>query len=146
MFVITIIFMVPALMAAINGDFMLALGSVGIGFLLLLVVGVIITLISAIGVIRFAHTDSMGQAFAFSAIFEHIGKIGWGSYIIALIILWIAGIVFDVIVLILATVFGLIPFLGGLLVWLIMLFLFPVWFIFAARYMALVYESAPAPA
>lgn len=133
-------------MAAINGDFMLALGSVGIGFLLLLVVGVIITLISAIGVIRFAHTDSMGQAFAFSAIFEHIGKIGWGSYIIALIILWIAGIVFDVIVLILATVFGLIPFLGGLLVWLIMLFLFPVWFIFAARYMALVYESAPAPA
>ena len=146
MFVITIIFMVPALMAAINGDFMLALGSVGIGFLLLLVVGVIITLISAIGVIRFVHTDSMGQAFAFSAIFEHIGKIGWGSYIIALIILWIAGIVFDVIVLILATVFGLIPFLGGLLVWLIMLFLFPVWFIFAARYMALVYESAPAPA
>lgn len=80
----------------------------------------------------------MGQAFAFGAILEHIGKIGWGSYIIALIVLWIVGIVFGFIVGILVVI----PVLG----WLITLFLYPVWIIFTARYMTLIYESAPAPA
>ena len=137
-FVILAIFMVPVFVAGSNGDPMLALGSLGIGLIVMLIVGLIITLISAIGVIRFAEKDSMGQAFAFGAILEHIGRIGWGSYIIALIILWIAGIVFGVIVGILSAI----PLIG----WLIMLFLYPVWFLFAARYMRLVYESAPAPA
>jgi len=137
-FVIMAIFMVPVFIAGNNGDPLLALGSLGIGLIVILIVGLIITLISAIGVIRFAEKDSMGQAFAFGAILEHIGRIGWGSYIIALIILWIAGIVFGVIVGILSAI----PFLG----WLIMLFLYPAWFLFAARYMRLIYESAPAPA
>jgi len=137
-FVILAIFMVPVFVAGSNGDPMLALGSLGIGLIVMLIVGLIITLISAIGVIRFAEKDSMGQAFAFGAILEHIGRIGWGSYIIALIVLWIAGIVFGVIVGILSAI----PLIG----WLIMLFLYPVWFLFAARYMRLVYESAPAPA
>jgi hypothetical protein len=88
--------------------------------------------------IRFAQKDSIGQAFAFSAILEHIGKIGWGSYIIAIIVLWIAGIVFGFVVGLLVVI----PVLGGL----ISLFLYPVWIIFAARYMTLIYESAPAPA
>jgi len=138
LFIIMAIFMIPALMAANGGDPMLALGSMGIGLLLVIIVGIIISLISAIGIIRFAKTGSMGQAFAFGAILEHIGKIGWGSYIIALIVLWIVGIIFGVIV----SILGMIPVLG----WLIMLFLYPVWYIFAARYMTLIYESAQAPA
>lgn len=138
LFIIMAIFMVPAIMAANGGDPLLALGSLGIGLLLVLIVGIIISLISAIGMIRFAHTDSIGQAFAFGAILEHIGKIGWGSYIIALIILWIVGIVFGFVV----GLLGAIPVLG----WLITFLLYPVWAIFAARYMTLIYESAQAPA
>ena len=142
-FIIMAIFFVPA---AMMSDPLAVLGMLGIGLIITLIVAIIISLVTAIGMIRFAQKESMGQAFAFGAIIEHIGKIGWGSYIIALIILWIAGIVFGVIVSVITTVFGMIPFLGGPLVGLIMLFLYPVWFIFVARYMTLVYESAPAPA
>ncbi|HOI57475.1 DUF4013 domain-containing protein [Methanoculleus sp.] len=136
-FIIMTIFIIPAAMVA-DGDPMLAIGSIGIGLIVTLIVAIIISLIAAIGMIRFAQKDSMGQAFAFGAILEHIGKIGWGSYIIALIVLWIVGIVFGFIVGILVVI----PVLG----WLITLFLYPVWIIFTARYMTLIYESAPAPA
>lgn len=138
-FIIAAISVAPAIViASSNGDPMLALGSLGVGLLVMIVVAILISLISAIGVIRFAQKDSMGQAFAFGAIIEHIGKIGWGSYIIALIVLWIAGLVFGFIVGLLFAI----PIIG----WLIALFLSPVWTIFAARYMTLIYESAPAPA
>ncbi|MDN7025827.1 DUF4013 domain-containing protein [Methanoculleus sp. FWC-SCC1] len=142
--IIAAIFFIPAMLLAIGsgGDDPAALaaafGSFGIGLLVMIVVAIIISLVSAIGVIRFARKDSFGQAFAFGAIFEHIGTIGWGSYIIALIILWIVGVVFSVVI----TLLGAIPIIG----WLITLFLYPPWIIFAARYMALIYESAPAPA
>jgi hypothetical protein len=138
-FIIAAISVVPAIMIASNdGTPALAIGSLGIGLLIMIVVAILISLVSAIGMIRFAQKDSMGQAFAFGAIIEHIGKIGWGSYIIALIVLWIVGIVFSVII----SVLMAIPLIG----WLIALFLYPVWAIFVARYMTLIYESAPAPA
>lgn len=135
LFIVMAIFIIPA---GMMNDPLAALGTIGIGLLIMLVVGFLISLISAIGVIRFAQKDSMGQAFAFGAILEHIGKIGWGSYIIAIIVLVIAGFVFGII----ASILGMIPVLG----WLLMLFLYPVWYIFAARYMTLIYESAQAPA
>ncbi len=135
LFIVMAIFIIPA---GMMNDPLAALGTIGIGLLIMLVVGFLISLISAIGVIRFAQKDSMGQAFAFGAILEHIGKIGWGSYIIAIIVLVIAGFVFGFI----ASILGMIPVLG----WLLMLFLYPVWYIFAARYMTLIYESAQAPA
>ncbi|ABN56998.1 MULTISPECIES: DUF4013 domain-containing protein [Methanoculleus] len=135
LFVIMAIFFVPA---AMMSDPLAALGTMGIGLLLVLVVGIIISLISTIGMIRFAQKDSIGQAFAFGAILEHIGKIGWGSYIIAIIVLMVAGFVFGFIV----GILGMIPVLG----WVIAFLLYPVWAIFAARYMTLIYESAQAPA
>lgn len=135
LFIVMAIFIIPA---GMMNDPLAALGTIGIGLLIMLVVGFLISLISAIGVIRFAQKDSMGQAFAFGAILEHIGKIGWGSYIIAIIVLVIAGFVFGII----ASILGMIPVLG----WLLMLFLYPVWYIFAARYMTLIYESVAAPA
>lgn len=64
--------------------------------------------------------------------------VGLKLLIIALIILWVAGIVFAVI----TTALEMIPIVG----WLVALFLYPVWTIFAAQYMTLAYESAPAPA
>ena len=41
------------------------------------------------GAVRFARTDSFGEAFNFSAILAHIGRIGWGPYIVALIVLMV---------------------------------------------------------
>ena len=134
-FIVALIFGVPATMA---DDPASAAGTIGIGLLVVIIVGILVSLISMIGIIRFARKNSMGQAFAFGAILEHIGKIGWGSYILALIILWVVALIFGLIVFVLA----MIPFIG----WLILLFLYPVWIILVARYVTLIYESAPEPA
>ena len=58
------------------------------------------------GVIRFARTGSMGEAFNFSAILATIGRIGWLSYIFALIIMII-------IIGIVEAICSAIPFIGG---------------------------------
>jgi len=134
-FIVALIFGVPAAMVS---DPMVAIGTIGIGLLVMFIVGILVTLFSIIGIVRFARKNSMGQAFAFGAILQHIRKIGWGSYILALIILWVVALVFGFI----AGLLAMIPFIG----WLILLFLYPVWIIFVARYVALIYESAPEPA
>jgi len=131
-FIVALIFGVPAAMVS---EPMVALGTIGIGLLVMIIVGILVTLISTMGIVRFARKNSMGQAFAFGAILEHIGKIGWGSYILALIILWVVAIIFGFITGLLA----MIPLIG----WLILLFLYPVWIIFVVRYVTLIYESAP---
>ncbi len=59
-------------------------------FVVLAVVSILVSLISMMASVRFARTDSIGEAFNFSAILAHIGRIGWGSYIIALIVLYVA--------------------------------------------------------
>ncbi|WP_067051628.1 DUF4013 domain-containing protein [Methanofollis ethanolicus] len=128
-----------ALMAS-GSDAAVAAGAGGmlLGMLITFVVAFIIGLIAAFGVIRFARTDSFGEAFNISAILAHIGAVGWGSYIIALIVLWVAVIVIGVVLGILM----MIPIIG----WLIAIFIEPVLAIFVARYMTHIYESAAAPA
>jgi hypothetical protein len=96
----------------------------------------ILGLFAIIGIIRFARTGKMGEAFNFGAILAHIGRIGWGPYIISLIAL-------IVVVAIVAGILSLIPIVGRILVFI----LAPVIAIFEARYLALLYDSAgPAPA
>ena len=77
-------------MAAISGNRAAAMAAVGgflIGIVILYIVAFIIALFEAIGIIRFARTGSMGEAFNFGAILATIGKIGWLSYIVALILM-----------------------------------------------------------
>ncbi|NYT06842.1 MAG: DUF4013 domain-containing protein [Methanomicrobiales archaeon] len=133
-----------ALMAALSagpdfGALLPLIGGVVIGIFIALIVGFIIGLIATIGIIRFSRTGRMGEAFNFSAITGTIGRIGWGSYILALII----GVVIIVIV---QLVLGMIPYLGGIL----QLIVSPFVTVFFTRYITLVYESgeppAPAPA
>ncbi|MBA7481720.1 hypothetical protein ES707_17194 [subsurface metagenome] len=116
----------PALAAAISGILLAAL------------VWVIISFVSLFAVVRFAHTGSLGQAFNFGAIFSHIGRIGWGSWILAVIVLVLIGLVYAFVLGIIASI----PILG----WIINLFLGVAFGIFYARYLAGAYESAPAPA
>ena len=78
------------------------------------------------------------QAFNLGAIFCHIVRMGWGSWIVAVIILVLIGLVYMLVVGLIASI----PILG----WIINLFLGVVYSIFRARYLARAYESVPAPA
>ncbi|KUL01673.1 MAG: Uncharacterized protein XE11_2049 [Methanomicrobiales archaeon 53_19] len=106
------------------------------GLLIAFVIGIIISFIAYTGVVRFAKTGSISEAFNFSEIFGHIQKIGWLNYIFAVIALWVIVCVFAFIIGILAAI----PLIG----WLISLFLGPPLSIFTWRYVAMLYESAPA--
>ena len=108
-----------------------ALASDGVIFVLLLIVAIVIGLIIATAYVRFARTDSIGEAFNFNAIFAHIGKIGWVTYIIALIIM---GIIIGII----ETICILIPVVGIIILFIIL----PILVLFYARYLTLLYESA----
>ncbi|MCQ1537870.1 DUF4013 domain-containing protein [Methanocalculus taiwanensis] len=130
-FIVAFLVVGGSVLTSMAGGDMAALGTMGIGMLVLVVLTIIIALIVPIAYIRFSRMDSFGEAFNFSAVFGHIGKIGWINYIIAIIIL---GIVIGVVQFILM----LIPILGQLLLFILM----PAFIIFSARYMSLVYDSA----
>ncbi len=114
-----------------------ALSLIG-GFLIAGIVAIILAFIALLAILRFAHTGSLGEAFNFSAILEHIGRIGWGAWIIAVIVLIVIAVVYGFVVGIISSV----PILG----WIIAAFLNVAFSIFYARYFALAYEEAPAPA
>jgi len=106
-------------------------GAALFGVIILVIVTIIIELIAIIGQVRFARTNSMGQAFNFGAIAATIGRIGIGSYIVGLIIL-------GIIVGIIEIICWAIPYIGVI----ITLILSPFLVIFSARYITLMYESA----
>jgi hypothetical protein len=119
---------------AMTGDstaMVAALAGAGLVFLALVVVAIIIGLITATAYVRFARMDSFGEAFNFGAIFAHIGKIGWVTYIIALIII---GVILGIV----EVVCMIIPFIGIL----ILLIIAPFLVLFYARYLTLLYDSA----
>ncbi len=138
--IIQIIYMIPvvivlgavagaAIMAAITrgitgpedmaGLIVPALGGIFIAGIL----AIVLTLFAIVGVIRFARTGSMGEAFNFSAILATIGKIGWGSYIFALIVI-------AVVLMFVSVIIGIIPVLGPI----IQLILGPFLSVFSVRY------------
>ncbi len=155
--IITLIYLIPAILVflifggigvigvlageAVGGDpatIGAAVLSVLGGILIAGIIAIIMAFIALFAIMRFARTDSFGEAFNFSAILNHIGKLGWGTWIIAVIILLVIAIVYGFIVGLLANI----PFIG----WLIILFLNVAFIVFYARYFALVYEETPAPA
>ena len=80
-----------------------------------------------------ARTESFTEAFNFSGILDTIHSIGWGSYILAQIVLWIVVVVITIIF----NLIGEIPYIG----WLIGIFLGVILTVFQARYMAILYDS-----
>jgi len=107
------------------------------GIVIAAVVWVIISFIYMFAIVRFAHTGSFLQAFSFGAIFSHIGRIGWGSWIVAVIILALIGLVYAVVTGLIISV----PVAG----WIVNLFLGVAYGIFHARYLVEAYESVPVP-
>jgi hypothetical protein len=132
--IIMAVAMAPMFAAAMTGNVNAAMASVGtflVGMLIFVIVAIIIALVEMMGMIRFARTGSMGEAFNFSEIFATIGKIGWVNYIIALIVLFIILGIVEFICMI-------IPYVGFFLLFIIMPFVV----LFEARYLCMLYDSA----
>lgn len=134
LFIIGVISIVPLGLAILSGQpaaVLAAIGAALIGLVVFLIVAIIIALFACFGVIRFARTGSMGEAFNFSGILATIGRIGWLSYIFALLIMII-------IIGIVEAIGSAIPFIGQLLLFLITPFIV----MFEARYLCQLYDSA----
>lgn len=143
--IISIIWMIPAIIIAIitiGGSVGLAMAtdpaaagaaiaSMGIGLLITFIVAILCGLFATIGIVRFARMEKFGEAFAFGAIKDKIGEIGWVNYIIALIVI---GIVVGVIYMVLA----IIPIIG----WLLMFIAMPFLVIMSSRFICNLYDSA----
>ena len=114
----------------------LFLGVLGVSLIAVLIVGILTVLLSPIGIIRFARTGSIGEAFNISEIVTTIRKIGWVPYISSLVVLVVAMIVVEIIIMVL----GMIPVLGIIIN---LVVIAPV-LIFQARYLCQVYDAAGA--
>jgi hypothetical protein len=113
-----------------------AIAGMLLGFVVILILAIVIAVFEMIGIVRLARTGSIGEAFNFNAILSTIGKIGWDSYIIALIVFVVVAIIFSIIV----TILMMIPILGLILY----LCLIAPFALFAGRYICQIYDSAGA--
>jgi hypothetical protein len=120
-----------------SGNPALFMGALGLYLIVVIIVAILTLVFSTIGVIRFARTGSMSEAFNFREISATIGKIGWSSYIIALVILIVVMIAVEIVL----TILGMIPVLGTIIQ---LIFFAPV-MIFEARYLSQVYDAAGPP-
>jgi len=107
-----------------------------LALLVLFIVAIIVCgILATFGVARFSRTGKMGDAFRIGTLRDHIGRVGWLDVFIALVVLTVVVTVAEFILM-------FIPVIG----WFLLFVLSPAFIIFASRYIALVYESAPAPA
>jgi len=110
--------------------------------LLLIVVAIVFTILillcGFVAVVRYARTGSIREGIRYYAVLDTIGAIGWGSYILALIVLLITAIIYFLVV----SVFAMIPFIG----WVLNLALMPLFSVFLARYFSRLYDHATPPA
>lgn len=106
-----------------------------LGAIILVIVAISIWLIVMTAGVRFARTDTIGESFNFGAIFTHIGRIGWMTYTIALLMILIILVNITIICLIINMV---IPYMGIIL----FLILLPFLSLFSPRYITMLYESS----
>lgn len=148
--IIMLIYMIPAMivlfvvvgasvlatMSSNPSAAMAAVGGILFGLLLFFVVALITAIFAIIGAVRFARTGKMGEAFNFSEILVTIGKIGWGSYIIALIVLFVV----QMIIAFILSIIMMIPYLG----FIIYICLMSPIMLFQTRYICQLYDGAGA--
>lgn len=115
-------------------------------FVIFIVAAIIIGILSTFAMVRFSRTGKMGEAFRIRTLLTHIGRIGWLNVFIALLVMGIATAIAEfILMLVVLFALMLVPIVG-LLFLLLPFLLMPAFIIFSARYVALLYESAPAPA
>ncbi len=113
-----------------SSSLLVLVASFGLAFVVFIILALIVSFISTIGVVSFARTGKMGDAFAFSKIFEIIGKIGWLKYILAIIFIWI-------VLSVICSVINMIPVISIL----IMVIVSPYLSILAARFYSELYDA-----
>jgi hypothetical protein len=118
-----------------------ALGLMVLLLILAIILAIIISIFSFLGIVRYTRTGNISEAFNFSAILAHIGRIGWINYIIALLIIGVIGFVFGMI----TNVFSLIPVIGDIIGLVVMIVLYVPYILFSARYTCLVYNAGEVP-
>lgn len=144
-FVASIVFMIIPLILAIPFIFLVALAWISIPFLatvgwflaIVLVIGGVLlafflAIILVMAIVNMLKKDSFSKAFAFGEIFDVIGEVGWGTYILWLLIIFICSIIVAGI--------GAIPVIG----WILSLLIAPIFGVFVARSASLVYSEATA--
>lgn len=99
---------------------------------LFIVLFIVLALLHTNAKVRAARSDTLMDAFGLRAILEHIGKIGWGNYVVLILLIWIIAIILGIVI----GAFTGIPAVG----WLIGLLIAPAPEIFKARYVTLVYD------
>jgi hypothetical protein len=104
------------------------------GVIVAIILGIIVTLLFTIGIIRMARTNRFLEVFNFSEILKTIGKIGWGTYIIALIIIYVISFILGMLINLIIEA----PYIGII----IALFLWPLVTIFESRYFTQLYEES----
>ncbi len=120
-----------------SGNPAFMMGTLGVfGLIVVIIVAILTVIFATIGVIRFARTGSMGEAFNVMEISATIGKIGWENYIIALVVLFVVQVLISVIL----WIISMIPVLGMI----INLVLIAPVLLFEARYLCQVYDAAGA--
>ena len=112
------------------------------GFMALLIIiaiilAIIITLFSFLGVVRFARADSISEAFNFPEILAHIRRIGWINYVIALITITSIGFIFSMIL----NFFSIIPVIGPIIGLIVTVLLYVPFLLFSGRFSTLVYDA-----
>ena len=144
-FVASIVFMIIPLILAIPFIFLVALAWISIPFLatvgwflaIVLVIGGVLlafflAIILVMAIVNMLKKDSFSKAFAFGEIFDVIGEVGWGTYILWLLIIFICSIIVAGI--------GAIPVIG----WILSLLIAPIFGVFVAHSASLVYSEATA--
>jgi len=114
-------------------EVLFALGTMIILLTLAVILAIVIGIFSFIGSVRFARTGSLSEGFNFSAILATIQKIGWINYLLALIVIGVAGMAYGF----LMNLVMIIPFIG-FIIW---FFLYPPFILFGSRYASLVYDE-----
>jgi hypothetical protein len=103
------------------------------GMIALIVAALYVTM----GAVRFARTGGMVEGWRYSTITAIIRRIGWGRYFIALVLLAVVSVLFNILV----SLPAIIPYIG----WIVPVILSPLLTVFSARYLALVYEAGENP-
>ena len=107
------------------------LGALGIGIIIFIIVGIIISLIETIAIVNFARNEKFGAAFAFGDIIAKIKEIGWLS-------LFLQILVYGIVISIIQFVLMLIPIVGMLILF-ILTPLFSMWY---AKFVCNIYDNA----
>lgn len=121
--------------AVVPSDLALSfVGSIGITFIISLIVLIIFSLFSTIAMCRLANTGRFSQGFAFSEIIDDFKRIGVGSFIVW----WIVLVIISVILVLISVFISAIPYIGYVVS---ILFIYSFIAIFASRATGLIYSN-----